>query len=137
MDCLVDFTDETVGYVRFIMEIFLEPRIINSQGYIAGNGKNGINEGGAWVTPFVLKSNDPTPCLLGIKISGEATMLKQLQHLPLPGPKFQTALPVQTAIILTFWKATLPSPICFMLQGVMLNFSEHPMPMRQALPGRI
>jgi gliding motility-associated-like protein len=67
MDCLVDFTDESVGFGEIYYGDIFRVKNNNSQGYIAGNGKNGINEGGAWVTPFVLKANDANAMFIGYK----------------------------------------------------------------------
>jgi gliding motility-associated-like protein len=67
MDCLVDFTDESVGFGELYYGDIFRVKNNNSQGYIAGNGKNGINEGGAWVTPFVLKANDANAMFIGYK----------------------------------------------------------------------
>ena len=67
MDCLVDFTDESVGFGEIYYGDIFRVKNNNSQGYIAGNGKNGITEGGAWVTPFVLKANDANTMFIGYK----------------------------------------------------------------------
>lgn len=67
MDCAVDFTDETVGYGEIYYGDIFRTKNNNSQGYIAGNGKNGINEAGAWVTPFVLKAGDANSMFIGYK----------------------------------------------------------------------
>ncbi|HRY32706.1 MAG TPA: PKD domain-containing protein [Bacteroidales bacterium] len=37
------------------------------QGVIAANGENGINESGAWVSPFIIHESDPNTIFLGMK----------------------------------------------------------------------
>ncbi|MEZ5196570.1 MAG: YCF48-related protein [Bacteroidales bacterium] len=68
MNCLVDYQDAKYAYATYISKI---SRSTNG-GYgswseIAGEGINGINESGAWVTPYSLHHNDPNTMLLGYK----------------------------------------------------------------------
>lgn len=64
---MFDFTDESVGFGEIYYGDIFRVKNNNSQGYIAGNGKNGITEGGAWVTQFVLKANDANTMFIGYK----------------------------------------------------------------------
>ncbi|MCB9252806.1 MAG: gliding motility-associated C-terminal domain-containing protein [Flavobacteriales bacterium] len=67
MDCLVDPTDESVAYGELYYGSVFRLKNNSSEGTIAANGIKGINESGAWVTPFVLKPNDPNTMFIGYK----------------------------------------------------------------------
>jgi len=76
MDCAVDYTDESISYGEIYYGDIFRSKNNNSQGYIAGNGKNGINESGAWVTPFILKSDNPNTMFIGYKNIWRSTNVK-------------------------------------------------------------
>lgn len=48
----------------------------NSQGQIAGEGSNGITEGGAWVTPFLIDHFDGNTMFIGYKNVWRSTNIK-------------------------------------------------------------
>lgn len=50
-------------------------KIFKNLGVIAANGVNGINEDGDWVTPFILKENDPKIMIAGYKSIWRSTSL--------------------------------------------------------------
>jgi PKD repeat protein/photosystem II stability/assembly factor-like uncharacterized protein len=67
MECAVDHEIANYSYATlYYGDIF---RIYNnsSTGKIAGNGSFGIDESGAWVTPFLLHEADPTIMFIGYK----------------------------------------------------------------------
>ena len=67
MECAVDHTDSQYSYSTLYYGDIT--RWINniSGGRIAGEDVNGINESGAWVTPFCLHEKDPDVMLIGYK----------------------------------------------------------------------
>lgn len=78
MECAIDPSNPlykygTVYYGRV-------SRIYNftNQGDIAGNGINGINEEGAWVSPFILHETDPNTMFLGLKSVWRSNNIKNL-----------------------------------------------------------
>jgi PKD repeat protein/photosystem II stability/assembly factor-like uncharacterized protein len=68
MECLIDPNDTNFIYGALY---YGDIRRSNNNGLsfsqIADNGLNGINESGAWVTPYTLKSNDPNTMFIGYK----------------------------------------------------------------------
>jgi PKD repeat protein len=67
MECVVDHQNANYSYGSlYYGDIF---RIINNneQAKIAGNGVGGINESGAWVTPFLLHEENPLTMFAGFK----------------------------------------------------------------------
>jgi gliding motility-associated-like protein len=76
MDCAVDFTDETMSYGEIYYGDIFRTKNNVSQGYIAGNGRNGITESGAWVTPFILKTDNPNTMFIGYKNIWRSTNVK-------------------------------------------------------------
>lgn len=48
----------------------------NYDGSIAGNGTNGITEGGAWVTPFVISEADPNTMFIGMNAVWRSNNIK-------------------------------------------------------------
>jgi len=67
MDCLVDFTDESISFGEIYYGSIFRVKNNNPENYVAGNGRNGITESGAWVTPFLLKSGNPNTMFVGYK----------------------------------------------------------------------
>jgi gliding motility-associated-like protein len=67
MDCLVDFTDESISYGEIYYGSIFRVKNNNPENYVAGSGRNGITESGAWVTPFLLKSDNPNTMFAGYK----------------------------------------------------------------------
>jgi len=67
MECVIDFTNEEYSYSssqhgpvsRWISNTY--------SGRLAGENVNGIDESGAWVTPFCLNESDPKTMLIGYK----------------------------------------------------------------------
>jgi len=76
MECAVDpqnadysYASIYYGYIaRFYQNI--------NNGTVAQNGFNGINESGAWVTPFILDENDPNIMFVGYKNIWRSTNIK-------------------------------------------------------------
>ena len=67
MECAVDYINDAYTYhTIYYGSIF---RKYNNEGeaQIAGDGVNGINEGGGWVTPFILSEPDPRKMFVGYK----------------------------------------------------------------------
>ncbi|MFH1159511.1 MAG: T9SS type A sorting domain-containing protein [bacterium] len=67
MECAVDYTNASYTYFTiYYGDIF---RLYNNGNelQIAGNGIFGINEGGAWVTPFILSESDAKMMFVGFK----------------------------------------------------------------------
>lgn len=67
MECAVDYTNAAYTYFTiYYGDIF---RLYNngSELHIAGNGTYGINESGAWITPFILGRSDPKMMFVGYK----------------------------------------------------------------------
>jgi len=66
MECAIDQSDPTYRYTTVYYGAI--NRVIGTNAsQIAGNGVNGINEEGAWVTPFVIDENDPNTMFIGYK----------------------------------------------------------------------
>ena len=67
MECAIDYTDASYTYhTVYYGDIYR--RINNAdETHIAGNGVNGITEGGAWVTPFCLSAADHKGMFAGYK----------------------------------------------------------------------
>jgi PKD repeat protein/photosystem II stability/assembly factor-like uncharacterized protein len=67
MECAIDYTNAAYTYhTVYYGDIY---RKYNNSGerHIAGNGVNGIDESGAWVTPFILSEADPKGMFVGYK----------------------------------------------------------------------
>ncbi|MBS4058647.1 MAG: PKD domain-containing protein [Bacteroidales bacterium] len=76
MECAIDPTDHRYSYATvYYGEIF---RLFNNnnQGRIAGQGSNGITEGGAWVTPFVIDHENPNVMFVGYNNVWRSTNIK-------------------------------------------------------------
>jgi len=67
MECAIDFTDPMYRYTTVYYGSVQRVYGTNGQGTIAANGVNGINEEGAWVTPFLIDENDPNTMFIGYK----------------------------------------------------------------------
>ncbi len=67
MECAIDFTNAAYTYhTSYYGDIFRKYNN-NSETHIAGNGVNGINESGAWVTPFILSKSNHRRMFVGYK----------------------------------------------------------------------
>ncbi len=67
MECAIDYTNHMVSYTTVYYGSIDRHYGTNNQGAIAGNGVNGIDEEGAWVTPFILDAKDPNTMFIGYK----------------------------------------------------------------------
>lgn len=76
MDCLVDFTDESISFGEIYYGSIFRVKNNNPENYVAGAGRNGITESGAWVTPFLLKSDNPNTMFAGYKNVWRSTNIK-------------------------------------------------------------
>lgn len=68
MECLIDYDDESYVYATYISNI----KRSTSGGYgnwasIAKDGQHGIDESGAWITPYMLHESDPNTMFFGYK----------------------------------------------------------------------
>jgi len=67
MECAIDFINPAYRYVTMYYGSIDRVYNNSNQGQIAGNGVNGINEEGDWVTPFILDEKDPNTMFVGYK----------------------------------------------------------------------
>ncbi|MEI6747698.1 MAG: PKD domain-containing protein [Bacteroidota bacterium] len=67
MECAIDFTNPAYRYTTVYYGSIDRFYNNSGQGQIAGNGVNGINEDGDWVTPFILDEKDPNTMFIGYK----------------------------------------------------------------------
>lgn len=67
MECAFDPTDDRYSYSTIYYGDINRIYNNNSQGQIAGQGSNGITEGGAWVTPFLIDPFDGNIMFIGYK----------------------------------------------------------------------
>jgi len=67
MECLVDHFDDAWSYSTLYYGSITRRYNNGSSKNVAGEGSNGIDEAGAWVTPFCLAENDPNTMILGMK----------------------------------------------------------------------
>jgi len=75
MECAIDSEDP--GYRYTTVYYGAINRVIGySASQIAGNGVNGINEEGAWVTPFILDESNPDIMFIGYKNVWRSTNIK-------------------------------------------------------------
>ncbi|RLD67850.1 MAG: hypothetical protein DRI84_01380, partial [Bacteroidetes bacterium] len=77
MNCLIDPTSTTYMYgALYYGDVRRSTNGGGSFGTIAKNGVNGINESGAWVTPYTLQSNNPNTMYVGYKNVWRSTNVK-------------------------------------------------------------
>jgi PKD repeat protein len=67
MECAVDFQNATYMYHTIYYGDIFRTVNNNNETQIGGNGVGGINEDGAWVTPFILSKSDPKIMFAGFK----------------------------------------------------------------------
>ena len=67
MECAIDPTDSHYRYSTLYYGDISRHYNNNNQGKIAGNNTNGIDESGAWVTPFLIDENDSKTMFIGYK----------------------------------------------------------------------
>jgi PKD repeat protein len=75
MECAIDPTNSNYRYTTVYYGAINRVIGTNAQ-QIAGNGVNGINEEGAWVTPFLIAENDPNTMFIGYKNVWRSTNIK-------------------------------------------------------------
>jgi len=77
MNCIIDPTSTTYMYgALYYGDIRRSNNGGTSFSTIAKNGVNGINESGAWVTPYTLQSNNPNTMYAGYKNVWRSTNVK-------------------------------------------------------------
>ena len=76
MECAFDPTDDRYSYSTIYYGDINRIYNHNSQGQIAGQGSNGITEGGAWVTPFLIDPFDGNIMFIGYKNVWRSTNIK-------------------------------------------------------------
>jgi len=67
MECAIDYTDAAYTYHTIYFGPIFRKYNNGNQLRIAGNGTFGINESGAWITPFILSESDPKMMFVGYK----------------------------------------------------------------------
>jgi PKD repeat protein/photosystem II stability/assembly factor-like uncharacterized protein len=67
MECAVDPIDGNYSYGTVYYGYIERQYQNNGNGTVAGEGFNGINESGAWVTPFILDEKNPNIMFVGYK----------------------------------------------------------------------
>lgn len=76
MDCAIDFNDPDYNYGEIYYGTIFRVRGNTPENYIAGSGRNGITESGAWVTPLILKPDNPGTMFVGYKNVWRSTNIK-------------------------------------------------------------
>lgn len=76
MECAFDPTDERYSYSTLYYGPVYRHFNHSNQGQIAGEGSNGITEGGAWVTPFIIDHINPNVMFIGYKNVWRSTNIK-------------------------------------------------------------
>lgn len=76
MECAYDPKDHRYSYYTLYYGDIFRNFNNNSQGKIAGQNTNGINESGAWVTPFLIDHNDGNIMFVGFKNIWRSTNVK-------------------------------------------------------------
>ena len=76
MECTYDPNDERYSYSSIYYGAIDRQFNNNNQGAIAGEGTNGITEGGGWVTPYLIDHNDGNIMFIGYKNVWRSTNIK-------------------------------------------------------------
>ncbi|NTV84307.1 MAG: PKD domain-containing protein, partial [Bacteroidales bacterium] len=76
MECAVDPIDANYSYGTIYFGHIERQYQNNGNGTVAENGFNGINESGAWVTPFILDEKSPNIMFVGYKNVWRSTNIK-------------------------------------------------------------
>lgn len=76
MECAFDPLDERYSYFTIYYGDISRLYNHNPQGQIAGQGTNGITEGGGWVTPFLIDPFDGNTMFVGYKNVWRSTNIK-------------------------------------------------------------
>ena len=67
MECAIDYSNASWTYHTMYYGSVFRKYNGSEETQIAGNGVGGIDESGAWVTPFILNVTDPKSMFLGMK----------------------------------------------------------------------
>lgn len=76
MDCCIDFEDPYYRYGSVYYGAISRVYGTSNQGTIAANGTNGIDEEGAWVTPFIIDNSSSNTMYIGYKNIWRSTNIK-------------------------------------------------------------
>jgi len=76
MECAIDQFDAAYTYHTIYYGDIYRKKNNSSEKHIAGNGVSGINESGAWVTPFILHETNPKTMFAGYKNIWRCTNVK-------------------------------------------------------------
>jgi PKD repeat protein/photosystem II stability/assembly factor-like uncharacterized protein len=76
MECAVDPSNPSYTYGSYYYGSIYRLTDDVYNGSIAGNGTNGITEGGAWVTPFVISPHNPNTMFLGMNAVWRSNNIK-------------------------------------------------------------
>jgi len=79
MECAIDYTDAAWTYHTIYYGDIFRKYNNASQQKIAGNGTFGINESGAWVTPFILHETNPEAMFVGFKNVWRSENIREYQ----------------------------------------------------------
>lgn len=91
MGCIIDPTDTSYMYGSLYYGDIRRSTNNGSYFYqIADNGTNGINESGAWVTPFTLNATNPNTMYIGYKNVWRSTNVKASSHSSVSWTKIST-----------------------------------------------
>lgn len=76
MECAVDYTNSSWTYHTIYYGDIFRKYNNGSEKKIAGNGTYGINESGAWVTPFILHETNPETMFVGFNNVWRSTNIR-------------------------------------------------------------
>jgi PKD repeat protein len=76
MECAVDHKNAAYSYSTIYFGSVYRHQNNNYEGIVCSNGSYGIDEDGAWVTPFILDENDPNIMFVGLKNLWRCTNVK-------------------------------------------------------------
>ena len=76
MECAVDPIDANYSYATVYFGYIARFYQNTNNGTVAENGFNGINESGAWITPFILDEKNPNIMFVGYKNIWRSTNIK-------------------------------------------------------------
>ncbi|MCF8233676.1 MAG: PKD domain-containing protein [Bacteroidales bacterium] len=76
MECAVDHEDSTISYATLYYGSIFRLTNHNNAFQVAGNGYFGINESGAWITPFCLAEHDADIMFVGYNNVWRSTKVK-------------------------------------------------------------
>ncbi|MCX6248951.1 MAG: PKD domain-containing protein [Bacteroidetes bacterium] len=76
MECAIDFQNDGYSYYTLYYGDIYRRYNNAAERHIAGNGINGINESGGWVTPFIFNATDANTMFIGYKNIWRSTYIR-------------------------------------------------------------